>query len=385
MPCLFTKNSDTVLWYPIYLMNDELYIRHALKLAAKAQGMTSPNPMVGAVIVKNGKLISEDFHRKAGDPHAEVLAIQKAGEKAMGSTLYVNLEPCCHTEKRTPPCTKAILDAGIKKIIIGMRDPNPKVSGRGITELQNAGIIVKSGILEDEAERLNEFYIKYITTEKPFVILKIAMTLDGKIATPEGQSKWITGEKARSIVHRLRSRVDAIITAIGTIKADDPRLTVRIKGGKNPQRIIIDPDLEIPLNARILEIPPRTTIVVRKSAFSIQHSAVNKKREILLDRGVRIITYGGEKLNLDWLMKRLGEMKITSVLIEGGSSLNAHALEDGIVDKVMLFIAPMIIGGRDSFPAVGGKTYKKLEDAYRMRDLKIRRIGADFLIEGYLK
>ena len=366
-------------------MDDEFYIKRALKLAAKAQGMTSPNPMVGAIIVKYGKLISEDFHRKAGDRHAEVLAIEKAGKDARGSTLYVNLEPCCHTEKRTPPCTKAILNAGIKKVIIGMKDPNPKVSGKGISELQSADIFVKSGIFEDEAKRLNEVYIKYITTEKPFVILKIAMTLDGKIATPEGQSKWITGEKARRIVHRLRSRVDAVLTAIGTLKADDPQLTARIKGGKNPLRIILDPNLEIPLNAKILQIPPETLIIARKPVVTNQHSAVNEKEKMLLNRGVNIILYDGEKVDLDWLMKRLGEMQITSVLIEGGSSLNAHALEDGIVDKVMFFIAPMIIGGRDSFPAVGGRTYKKLEDAYRMRGAKIRQIGADFLIEGYLK
>ena len=366
-------------------MDDEFYIKRALKLAAKAQGMTSPNPMVGAIIVKDGKLISEDFHRKAGDRHAEVLAIEKAGKKARGSTLYVNLEPCCHTEKRTPPCTKAILNAGIKKVIIGMKDPNPKVSGKGISELQSADIFVKSGILEDEAKRLNEVYIKYITTEKPFVILKIAMTLDGKIATPEGQSKWITGEQARRIVHRLRSRVDAIMTAIGTVKADDPQLTARIKGSKNPLRIVLDPNLEIPLNAKILQIPPETLIIARKSVVTNQHSAVNEKEKMLLNRGVNIILYDGEKVNLDWLVKRLGEMQITSVLIEGGSSLNAHALEDGIVDKVMFFIAPMIIGGRDSFPAVGGRNYKKLEDAYRMRGAKIRQIGADFLIEGYLK
>ena len=366
-------------------MDDEFYIKRALKLAAKAHGMTSPNPMVGAIIVKDGKLISEDFHRKAGDRHAEVLAIEKAGKNARGSTLYVNLEPCCHTEKRTPPCTKAILNAGIKKVIIGMKDPNPKVSGKGISELQSADIFVKSGILEDEAKRLNEVYIKYITTEKPFVTLKIAMTLDGKIATPEGQSKWITAEKARRIVHRLRSRVDAIMTAIGTVKADDPQLTARIKGGKNPLRIILDPNLEIPLNAKILQIPPETLIIARKSVVTNQHSPVNEKEKMLLNRGVNIILYDGEKVNLDWLVKRLGEMQITSVLIEGGSSLNAHALKDGIVDKVMFFIAPMIIGGRDSFPAVGGRNYKKLEDAYRIRDAKIRQIGADFLIEGYLK
>ncbi len=364
-------------------MSDELYIKRALRLAAKAQGMTSPNPMVGAVIVKNREIISEDFHRKPGTPHAEVFAIEKAGENAKGSTLYVSLEPCCHTEKRTPPCTRAIINAGIRKVIIGMRDPNPKVSGRGILELQKAGIVVKSGILEDEAKRLNEFYIKYITSGKPFVTLKIAMTLDGKIATPEGQSKWITGEKTRKIVHRIRSCVDAIMTAIGTVKADDPQLTARIKGGKNPMRIVIDPGLEIRIDAKILHVPPETTILAKKSAVSSQQSA--EKKKILSCRGVQVIEYEGEKVNLDWLVKRLGKMGITSVLIEGGSSLNAHALEDGIVDKIMFFIAPKIIGGRGSFPAVGGRTYRKLEEAYKITDLKIEKIGEDFLIEGYIK
>lgn len=355
-------------------MNDEFYIKRALRLASKAYGMTSPNPMVGAVIVKNGKLISEDFHRRPGTPHAEALAIEKAGEDARGSTLYVSLEPCCHTEKRTPPCTNAIINAGIKKVIIGMKDPNPKVSGRGILELEKAGIVVKSGILEDEAKRLNEFYIKYITSGKPFVILKVATTLDGKIATPEGQSKWITGEKARKIVHRLRSRVDAIMTAIGTVKADDPQLTAPIKGGKNPRRIVIDPNLEISINAKILQTPPETIIVTK----------INNTKANYLEKTGRKIIYFKEKLDLHWLMERLGKMEITSVLIEGGSSLNAHALEDGIVDKVMFFIAPRIIGGRKSFTAVGGETYRKLEEAYKITDLKIKRIGEDFLIEGYI-
>lgn len=369
-------------------MNNEFYIRRAIRLAAKARGMTSPNPMVGAVIVKNGEIISEDFHRKPGTSHAEALAIEKAGKNAKGSTLYVSLEPCCHTEKRTPPCTKAIINAGIKKVIIGMRDPNPMVSGRGIMDLQKAGIVVKSGILEDGAKRLNEAYIKYITSGKPFVTLKIAMTLDGKIATPEGQSKWITGEKARRIVHRLRSRVDAIMTAIGTVKADDPQLTARIKGGKNPRRIVIDPDLEIPVDAKILQIPPETIIITRKSEVIRQRrkkSKVEGKKKILSGKGVQIITYEGKKVNLDWLMKRLGNMGIASVLLEGGSSLNAHALEDGIVDKVMFFIAPKIIGGRRSFPAVGGETYKKIEESVKITDLRIKKIGEDFLIEGYVK
>ena len=355
-------------------MTDEDYIKRTLRLAAKAQGMTSPNPMVGAVLIKNGRILAEDYHRKAGTPHAEALAIAKAGDKARGSTLYINLEPCCHTEKRTPPCTKAIIRAGIEKVVIAMKDPNPRVAGLGIDELQGAGIEVRSGILEDRAQRLNEAYIKYITTGKPLVILKIAMTLDGKIATPEGQSKWITGEKARKLVHRLRSSVDAVLTAIGSVKADDPQLTARFPHSKNPARIVIDPNLEIPLNANVLKIPPETIIVTRNAGDKADH---------LEKSGVTILPFK-EKLDLQRLMEHLGKRHITSVLIEGGSSLNAHALEDGIVDKVMLFIAPKMIGGKDSYPAVGGKTFRKLEEAYRLKDINLRKIGDDFLIEGYV-
>ena len=356
-------------------MDDEFYIKRTLRLASKAEGLTSPNPMVGAVIVKNGEIIAEDFHRKPGSPHAEPLAIEKAGKKARGSVLYVNLEPCCHTDKRTPPCTKAIISSGIKKVVIGMLDPNPKVAGRGATELQNAGIEVVSGILEYESKKLNEFYIKHITTGKPFVILKTAMTLDGKIATPEGQSKWITGEKARKIVHRLRSRVDAIVTAIGTVKSDDPQLTARVKTGQNPLRVVIDPKLEIPLNARILKTPPQTLIVTN----------TRNSKSIYLDKsGINMLLYQ-EKLDLKWLMENLAKMGISSVLIEGGSSLNSHALEDGVIDKIMFFIAPIIIGGRESFPVVGGKTFKRLEEAYRIKDLQIKQVGNDLLIEGYIR
>jgi len=356
-------------------MTDDQYMKRTLRLAARAQGMTSPNPMVGAVLVKNGKILSEDFHHKAGTSHAEALAIAKAGVKISGSTLYINLEPCCHTEKRTPPCTKAIIRAGIKKVIIAMKDPNPQVSGMGIAELRRAGIEVRTGVLEDKAQRLNEAYIKYITTAKPFVTLKIAMTLDGKIATPEGESKWITGEKARRQVHRLRSSVDAVLTAIGTVKADNPHLTARFPDSKNPVRIVIDPNLEIPLNANILQIPPETFIVTRGTGDKSDH---------LEKSGIKIIRFK-ENLDLPWLMERLGKLHITSVLIEGGSSLNAHALEDGIVDKVMLFIAPKIIGGKDSYPAVGGKTFRRLEEAYRLKDISIRKTGDDFFIEGYVQ
>jgi diaminohydroxyphosphoribosylaminopyrimidine deaminase/5-amino-6-(5-phosphoribosylamino)uracil reductase len=336
-------------------------------------------------MVKGGKIIFEDFHQKPGTPHAEALVIEKAGEKSKGSSLYVNLEPCCHTEKRTPPCTRAIISAGIREVVIGMMDPNPKVSGKGILELQKAGIAVRSGILEIEAKKLNETYTKYITTGQPFVILKIAMTLDGKIATPEGQSKWITSEKARNVVHRLRSSVDAIVTAIGTVRADNPELTARIRGGKTPQRIIIDPDLEIPLHAKVFQIPPQTVLIARKSVVSSQQSAVAEKKKALSDKGVKLIEYDGDKVHLPWLMKKLGEKEITSVLIEAGSSLNAYALEEGIVDKVLFFIAPKIIGGSESFPAVGGKSFRRLDDAHLLEDVKVRRVGEDILIEGYIR
>lgn len=363
-------------------MDDNSLTNRAITLASKAKGMTSPNPMVGAVMVKNGRIIAENYHRKPGTPHAEALVIKEAGEGAKSSILYVNLEPCCHTDKRTPPCTKAIINAGIKRVVIAMKDPNPKVSGKGIKELKQAGVEVISGVLEEKAKKLNESYIKYITTKRPFVILKVAMTLDGKIADQEGQSKWITGEKARRMVHRLRSRVDAIMTAIGTVKADDPELTARIKGGRNPKRIVIDPNLEIPLNAKMLHIPPET-IIVTKDRGETNKPERDEKINNFVKSGAKILLFK-EILELDWLMEKLGEFGITSVMVEGGSSLNAHALEEGIVDKVLFFISPKIIGGREFYPAIGGNVSRKLEDAYKLRDVTLRRLGNDFLMEGYL-
>lgn len=357
-------------------------MNRAVALALRARGMTSPNPMVGAVIVNNGKIIAEDYHRMTGTPHAEALAIKSAGDKAKSSTLYVNLEPCCHTDKKTPPCSKAIISAGIKRVVIAMKDPNPKVFGKGIKELEKAGIKVTKEVLGEKARRLNEAYIKYITTTKPFVILKVAMTLDGKTADREGQSKWITGEKSRLMVHRLRSSVDAVMTAIGTVKADDPELTSRIKWGRNPKRIVIDPNIEIPLNAKILHLPPET-IIVAKDRGETENIKWKARVDYLLNIGTKVLLFKGI-LHLNWLIEKLGQMGITSVMIEGGSSLNAHAFEDGIVDKVLFFISPKILGGKDSYPAVGGKTYRKLEDAYKLRDVSLRRLGDDFLLEGYL-
>lgn len=359
---------------------DISFMKKAISLALRAKGMTSPNPMVGAVLVKNGKIIAEDYHRRPGLPHAEALVIRSAGKKAKGSTLYVSLEPCCHKDKRTPPCTEAIIHSGIKKVYVAMTDPNPKVSGKGIKELLKAGIEVATGILEEEAKKLNEAYIKYITTKKPFVILKVAMTLDGKIATPTGQSRWITGEKARKMVHRIRNSVDAIITGIGTVKADDPLLTVRgVRSVRTnrPLRVVIDPYLEIPIGSRLLSTPPDTMIVTKEGVDMA-------KKDELIKKGVKISEYPGERIDIRWLMERLGEEGITSVLIEGGSSLNSHALEDGVVDKVMFFIAPKIIGGKESYSAVGGRTYRRLEEAYKLKDVRIKKVGEDILVEGYI-
>jgi diaminohydroxyphosphoribosylaminopyrimidine deaminase/5-amino-6-(5-phosphoribosylamino)uracil reductase len=366
-------------------MTDEFYMKKALALAARARGMTSPNPMVGAVLVKNGKVIAEGYHKKAGTPHAEAIVIEEAGERARGATLYVSLEPCCHKEKRTPPCTRNIISSGIKKVVIAMNDPNPRVSGKGAAELQTAGIKVVSGVLGEKAAILNEFYIRYITTGMPFVVLKVAMTLDGKIATPEGESKWITGEKARTAVHDLRGSVDAILTAIGTIKADNPRLTCRTGDDRDPARVIIDPSLEIRPDSNVLCIPPETIIAMRRTEETGGvGTAIREKKRVLLGRGAHIIEYGGEKVDMKWLMKRLGGMSIISVLVEGGSSLNAYCLESGVVDKVMFFIAPKIIGGKNSFPAVGGRSFRRLEEAYRINNIAVKRIGEDILIEGYI-
>lgn len=357
--------------------NDTKFMKRALRLAARAKGKTSPNPMVGAVIVKNGQIVAEDYHKRAGEFHAEALAIQKAGKKALNSVLYVTLEPCCHTDKRTPPCTKAIINAGIKKVFVAMKDPNAKVSGKGIRELRRHGIEVVAGVLEAEAKRLNEAYIKHITTGLPFVTLKIAMTLDGKIATPEGQSKWITGEAARKMVHRMRCSSDAILTAIGTVKADNPELTARLKGCKNPVRIIIDPELETPEDFKILNNAAKTIIVKKASAGIDKENSFRK-------RSIEFINFKSSKVDLKRLVGELGERQITSLMIEGGSSLASYALKAGIVDKAVFFIAPKIIGGKNSIPAVGGDFFRRLEDAYQIKDWSVSRIGQDLMIEGYL-
>jgi diaminohydroxyphosphoribosylaminopyrimidine deaminase/5-amino-6-(5-phosphoribosylamino)uracil reductase len=361
------------------MFSDEYFMKRAIRLAKKGAYKTSPNPMVGAVLVKDGKIISEGYHKKAGLPHAEVVAMMKSPYPVKGSTLYVTLEPCCHRNKRTLPCTDTIISSGIKRVVIAMRDPNPAVSGKGIELLKKHGIEVKEGILEAEAKKLNEFYIKYIMTKMPFVILKIAMTLDGKIATSNGESKWITSEESRKVVHKLRSKVDAILTAYGTVIKDNPSLTARIKGGRNPIRVVIDPELKIPFDYNIYNTPPKTISIVKEEFFT------DEKKTILSNKGIEIITYNSEKVDLNWLMKELGKRGIISLMIEGGSSLNAYAIQHNIVDKLLIFIAPKIIGGKKSYPCIGGDFYRRLNEAYELEELSIKKINKDILIEGYIK
>lgn len=351
-------------------------MNQALRLAERSRGMTSPNPLVGAVLVKAGRIISAEYHKRAGDLHAEALAIQKAGLEARGSTLYVTLEPCCHTGKKTPPCCPVILDAGIKEVVVAMRDPNPKVSGRGIKTLMDNGVRVIEGVLEEKARRQNEVYCKFITTGRPFVTLKCAMTLDGKIATPEGESRWITGEKARVVVHRMRGAADAVMTAAGTVMADNPKLTCRNKSGRQPARIIIDSGLDTPIDFNVASAPPRTIFVTASSD--------DEKKKAFLGRGVEFIGYEGPRVDLPWLMERLGSMGITSVLIEAGSSFNAAALMAGIVDKVVFFIAPKIIGGRLSIPVIGGESFLNLADAIQISNMTVKKVGEDLMVEGYV-
>lgn len=370
-------------------MENKIFMQRALELAAKGQCRTSPNPMVGTVIVKGNKIIAEGYHRKAGTPHAEVAALKKAGAKAKGATLYVNLEPCCHKDKKTPPCTKAIIKSGIKKVVIAMIDPNPNVSGRGIKELKNAEIKTEVGIIETEAKRLNAAFIKFITKKEPFVILKIAQSLDGKIATAQGESKWITSKESREHGHKIRNEVDAVLVGIGTVTKDDPSLTCRIQGGRNPYRIIVDSRLQIPLNAKVLRHKDGKTIIATipplPPLLKGGWGDYQKKIALLKNLGAQVLKIKDKdgKVDLKALMKELGKLNIASIMIEGGSSINASALSSKIVDKIMFFIAPMIIGGTDAVPSIGGKSPASLKNVVRIKKSQVKIIGKDILVEGY--
>ena len=354
-------------------------MRLALSLAEEAKGRTSPNPMVGSVIVKDGEIVGRGYHHKAGTPHAEVHAIADAGQRTKDATIYVSLEPCSHYG-RTGPCTEAIIEAGLSRVVMAMMDPNPEVSGSGKAALEAYGIQVQTSILENEARKLNEAYLKYITAKQPFVILKTAMSLDGKIATVSGKSKWITSEDSRKIVHQIRDEVDAIMVGIGTVIHDDPSLTARLPNGNghDPIRIILDSRGRIPLEARVLHLDsPATTIV------AVTPQAPQKRISQLKQRGeVLVIPEKNGKVDLEALMQELGRMEIMSVLLEGGGEVNAAALKAGIVDKVMAFIAPKLIGGDGAPGPVGGPGIEELSEAVSLTDISLERAGEDILITG---
>lgn len=361
---------------------DEKYMRMALRLAEKARGRTSPNPMVGAVVVKHGKVISRGYHRKAGEPHAEAIALAKAGKAAKGATLYVTLEPCSHTNKRTPPCTPLVMRSGVKRVVVAMIDPNPHVSGGGIKALRKAGVEVLTGVLEADAKKLNEAFIKHVTTGMPFVTLKIAQTLDGRIATAKGESKWITGEAAREEGHRLRDQHDAILVGINTVLKDDPSLTARIPHGRDPLRVVLDTKLRIPLTAKAL-----TQRSSAKTCIATLDSMPKDKLGALLDRGAEILIVKEKngQVDLKRLLRMLGGFGVTSVLIEGGATVNASALQAGVVDKVVVFEAPLLLTGTDSLCSIGGKSPARLSTAIRLHRTTSRWVGEDLMLEGYIR
>jgi diaminohydroxyphosphoribosylaminopyrimidine deaminase/5-amino-6-(5-phosphoribosylamino)uracil reductase len=363
-------------------MSDRHYMKIALELAARGKGYTSPNPMVGAVVVKDGQIVGKGWHEKVGGPHAEVNAIDDAGEQTAGSTIYVTLEPCNH-QGRTPPCTGKILSAGIKHVVMAMKDPNPDVSGGGADFLIQNGVTVKSGVLEADAQRLNECFIKYISTKRPFVTLKSAATLDGRIAARTGDSKWVTGEASRKYVHALRHEMDAIMVGVNTVKADNPSLTTRLddKKGVDPIRIVLDSKLSIPENSKLLQIPSGsdTLIITGNSEVSSRRLAIEKAGVKVIDAALK-----NGRIDLGALMIQLGEMGITSLLIEGGAQVAASALQARIVDKINFFYAPKILGGDDGFPMCSGTGPELMADSIPVRNMTVRQFDNDIMVEGYL-
>lgn len=362
---------------------EEFYMRRALELSLKGIGKTNPNPLVGAVIVKNGKIIGEGYHEYYGGPHAEVNAIKNAVEDVEGATIYVTLEPCSHFGN-TPPCADLLVSKKVNKAVIAMIDPNPKVAGKGIEILRKNGIVTITGILEKEAKKTNEIFIKYIQQNKPFCFLKTAMTLDGKIATKTGESMWITNEKSRNYVHELRNRVSGIMIGINTIISDNPSLTTRLKdGGTDAVRIIIDSTLRIPLDSKVLKVNSK-----KKTIIAITEKADKNKVRLLSEfNNIKVITVPmkNSQVDLVYLFDWLGSNGIDSVMVEGGSTLNFSVLKENLADKVITFIAPKIIGGRKSKTPVGGEGFEKLIDAVLLDDIKISKFDEDIMIEAYVR
>lgn len=358
-------------------MNDSDYMRLALRLAEKGCGWVPPNPMVGAVIVKDNKIIGKGWHEKFGGLHAERNALKSCTESPEGATMYVTLEPCCHYGKQ-PPCVEAIIASGIRRVVIGSPDPNPLVCGKGVQLLREHGIMVTEHILQESCDRMNEVFFYYIQTKKPFVIMKYAMTMDGKIAAYTGDSKWITGESARNHVHQQRHKATAIMAGVGTILEDNPLLTCRIPGGKSPIRIICDSNLRTPINAKVVSTAKETPTILATCCTD------RKKHRLYENAGCQMLLTDKKDnhIDLEQLMKKLGQKQIDSILLEGGGTLNWAALKSGIVQKTQAYVAPKIFGGETAKTPVEGIGVASPADAVRLKNSTVTMLGEDFLIES---
>ena len=359
------------------------YMEQALCLAKLALGHVSPNPAVGAVVVKNDVIVGQGYTQPPGSSHAEIVALQQSGEQARDSIMYVTLEPCCHYG-RTPPCTKAIIAAGITEVHLAMIDPNPLVCGRGKDELRKHGIKIYTGEHEEEAKEINEAYIKFITTDMPFVTAKFAISLDGKIATRSGDSKWISNDDARKCVHNLRYFADAVMAGVNTVLIDDPHLTCRCgaKGGtarKQPLRVIIDSKGRTPLTARLFSEPGKTLLALGRAVTPEETKAFTRVGAEVLELPSR-----EGMVDLENLLKALGKRGITSVLVEGGGTLLGSLFDQGLVDKVIAFVAPIIIGGKEAKTAVAGKGVEKVVDSVKLQRVRVEKFGADLMVSGYV-
>jgi len=358
------------------------YMRLALRLAARGVGRTSPNPVVGAVVVHGGAVVGKGCHERAGGPHAEVHALRAAGDLARGGTLYVTLEPCNHYG-RTPPCTEAIVRSGVRRVVVGCRDPNPHVAGKGVEVLRGHGLEVEVGVEEERCRRLNDAFIKHVTTGLPLVVAKAAASLDGKIASATGDSRWISNERSRRFGHRLRRAVDAVLVGVGTVLADDPQLTPRIPGmgGKKLLRVILDTNLRTPLESQVV----RSTV---EAATLIATGPQPDRRRVaqLRERGVEVLALPLEegRVSPSSLLRELGSRQITSVLVEGGAEVHGSFFQAGLVDKVYFFYAPRIIGGRDAVPMVGGRGAAVVGESLALRRLRVRRLDSDIMVEAYV-
>jgi diaminohydroxyphosphoribosylaminopyrimidine deaminase/5-amino-6-(5-phosphoribosylamino)uracil reductase len=360
------------------VVSDEAYIERTLALAELGRGLVSPNPMVGAVLVRDGRIVGEGHHEGPGLPHAEVLALREAGEAARGATLYVNLEPCNH-QGRTGPCAEAIIEAGVARVVAAMRDPNPIVDGRGFARLREAGVEVREGVLREEAERLNEAFAKHVRTGLPFVTWKMAASLDGKVASRDGTSRWITGPEARADVHRLRAASDAIVVGAGTALADDPSLTVRMPGyrGRPPLRVLVDARGRVPARGDLFSGEAPTLVATTALA-------PEERRGEWAAAGAEVLVYEaeGERVPLARLMEELGKRDVQAVLLEGGPTLAWSALEEGVVDRVVVYLAPKLIGGAEAPTVLGGRGFAPIGSALRLRIRAFDPVGEDLKVEA---